>query len=237
MASFWLVTAVTSRRELWPVPKSYEAAGLRDAARIRRLLHYRSRTHVSSVQTVINNHADISVMAFFTTTTVIGRYSVAVSLVAPLAIIGPAVAAHLFPRIAKSERVTNIDPILKYVDIVTRVCAAAWAAVSPMLLGPIFGRSCTGLAPTIAFLCAGMVPLSLGFVLFAWWKGQDRPQRPAWAEGAAILTMALLLPSLASRYGAAGAAFVSLCVYAVSFVIVFAMYRRAMSGQQPAKPV
>jgi O-antigen/teichoic acid export membrane protein len=227
-ACFWLTIVYAVRHELLSATLANGEKQTSESRVTRDLLHYGSRTHISALQSMLNQQVDISIMAFFTTTAVVGRYSLAVSVVGPLAMIGPAVAAYLFPKIAGRTGAASIGTILKLVAIVAVVAGFLWAIVSPMLIGPIFGTSFGGLGVTIALLCSAMVPLSLSFVLFAWWKGQNRPQRAAWAEGAALLIILLLLPGLVSRYGAAGAAGVSLGSYSVSCLVVYAMYRRAI---------
>lgn len=224
---FWLITVASTRRELLKDCQRTGERLLPTVAVTRQLLHYGARTHVSAVQNLLNQRADIFLMAFFTTTAVVGRYSVAVSVVAPLAMIGPAVASYLFPKLAASGSTAAIGIVLKRVATVALLCAVSWAIVSPALVGPVFGREFAGLGITLTLLCAATVPLCLGYTLFAWWKGQGRPQQAAWAEGAAVVIMAGLLPWLVSHYQAAGAAAVSLASYTTSFVVVYAMYQRS----------
>jgi O-antigen/teichoic acid export membrane protein len=231
-AFFWLITIGAVGTELVPLFRPHGYGAEARTTGTQELLHYGLRTHISALQNLLNQRADISVMAFFTTTAVVGRYSVAVSMVAPLSMIGPAVAAYLFPHMAARGGAASIATILKRVAVTTSAFAIVWAVVAPILLGPIFGKPFAGLDVTIALLCAAMVPLSLGYVLFAWWKGQDRPQRAAWAEGVAMLTMVSLLPPFVSRYGAAGAAAVSLATYTVSCLVAYLMYRYAIQRRQ-----
>lgn len=192
----------------------------------RELVSYGARTHLGSIQNVINSRGDIVVMGFFASTTVVGRYSVAVSVVAPLAMIGPAVAGYVFPRISAAVHKVDMGRYLVIAAITTAPLAVAVTLAAVPLTPLLFGDEFDGLGLTIVVLALSMVPLTLTYVLVAWCRGVGRPEIPGYAELAALAAMMTGTPLLTRPLGEEGAALVSLLTYSVSFLSLYSFYTR-----------
>lgn len=196
------------------------------------LLTYGVRTHVLQLQSLLNQRLDVLLISFFGAAAVLGRYSVAVALAAPLSAAGPAIADWLFPRVSAGvDELAALTRSLLIMVTSLALGAGAWYLLAPLVVRRLFGPSFLPAVPATRLLGAAAVLLACNTVLAAWWKGLGRPLRPAVAEGAALLATLVLLPLAVVRYQELGVAVVSLVAYAVSTLVLLVLTYGGSRGQ------
>lgn len=216
------------------------AAGLRrlgvERAISRRLLSFGIRSHAGSVATFLNERLDQLVIAAFLAPRSLGLYVVAVTLTAPIGLVGSSISFVALPSVAASEDAHTAARVARrYVGMSVGLSvgiAVPLIVITPFLVDVFFGPSFVGsTTPARILLVAGTV-LSTGRVLSAVLRGLNRPSDAGIGEASALVVTGLALPILLPSFGLSGAAVASLLAYSVSMLWLAVRLSRALSTRR-----
>jgi O-antigen/teichoic acid export membrane protein len=216
---------VTVSLAWWLLKRRGVTAGRPRIAAMRRLGSYGARVHLSNMSGLLNERGDQLLLSTLIAPRELGAYVVAVSLSAPVGIIGVSLAPAILARTA-SEATPKRFPLL----------APAGLAISLALLGVLvaptaihwgFGYRYPNLVGLTQVLLIAAVPLTITRLLGATVKGLGQPGRVAIAELVALAVATAILLSLRSWLGAGAAALGSLVGYSLSAVLLAWIARRA----------
>lgn len=195
----------------------------------RRLLSYAARTHIGAVQTAANQRLDVFAMAFFADGAVIGRYAVAVTLTAPLAVVGLAIRDYLVPKIAGAE---SADPwvltfkIARPVAVVLTLVLVPWWFLADRLLVALLGKDFEAAALAVQLLGVAAALLTMNLILSSYFGGVGKPQLVALAQCMSlVVSMGLIYPAV-NAFEEAGAAGTSVLAYLLTTVMLITLLVR-----------
>ncbi len=159
-----------------------------------------------------------------------GRYSIALTIGAIVALVPAALSYAAFPRVPRlgqAEARVLISRLLVIGLVAALIVAAALAAATPLLLPKIFGPGFAGaVGPTLVLLVAGVLWSGQWLLSRAWAaRGDTRPLFVSFA--ASFLVMVTLDLALIPKDGPQGAALASLASSAVGAAVAAAFHVRA----------
>lgn len=195
----------------------------------RALIVYGTKNLGSVWATSINERLDQLIISAILPASALGLYVVAVTLSAPLELVGTSVGLVLFPIVAgESKARTSKATIRRHLTATVMLSSAAslaLIALAPRVITVGFGQ---GFSPAIAIgrllLVAGIF-LSLARALAYVLRGLGIPLRASMAEGIGVVVTGLGLAILLPRYGLWGAAIVSVAAYAATALFQFTTVR------------
>lgn len=201
-----------------------------DPSLVGRVMTFGAKSHIGTLSGLANERADLAVIALFLPAVALGFYSVAVTVTAPVLILGTALATVALPAVASAaspaEQHARAVRFVRLTVALSLATAAVGIVVSPWIIVLFFGSAFApaGLASQVLFAAA--VPLSANRVLGAILKAHNRPLRTGLAElvalGATVICLAVLLPI----WGIVGAAAASGTAYLVSSAVLMLGLRR-----------
>jgi len=205
-----------------------------DARLARSITVFGLKAHVGSLAGQANLNLDKAAIAVFLSSRDLGVYSVAVTLSAPLTMIGTAIGTVALPAVAASGSAPERRHAFAWLVRSTLVLSAA-TTVTLVVLTPLLMRTFFGVGFLSGVLIAQVaitaaLARGVGYVLAYGLCAFNRPLAPSIAEALAVLAtvvgLAVLLPSL----GLVGAAITSLVAYSVSaaYMLWFAQRRLEM---------
>jgi O-antigen/teichoic acid export membrane protein len=205
--------------------------GVRPDLRLARsITAFGLKAHVGSLAGQANLNLDKTAIAVFLTSRDLGIYSVAVTLAAPLTMIGTSIGSVALPAVAAAssrERSHQLAWLVRSALVLSAVTTLALVLLAPLLMRAFFGVSfLSGVVIAQVAITAGMAR-GVGYVLAYGLCAFNKPLAPSLAEVIAVLAtvfgLAMLLPSL----GLVGAAITSLLAYTTSaaYMVWFAHRR------------
>lgn len=201
-----------------------------DLGIIKRLASFGMKSHIGTISGLANERADLAVIALFLPATALGFYSVAVTVTAPVLMLGSALASVAMPAVAaaaspserheRAARFVRLTVALSFASALAGVVLGPWLIV--LFFGPAFAPA--GVASQVLFAAA--VPLSANRVLGAILKAHNQPLRSGLAELVALAATIACLTILLPIWGIVGAAVASGIAYVVSSAVLIVGLRR-----------
>jgi O-antigen/teichoic acid export membrane protein len=139
----------------------------------------------------------------------------------------------LFPHVAAqpdARATATTERTSRLTLLATVGAAAALAAVSPLLLGWVFGPAYRAGVPALLVLLAAMPPLALARVLAADLKGRGRPGLVSVGSGVGVALTVVGDVALIPVLGIEGAALASVVAYTGMAAVLVGCYRRVTGG-------
>lgn len=199
---------------------------------VRRLLSFGVRSHAATLPSMANERLDQLVLTVLATPRVLGLYVVAVTLTAPIVLVGTSVAYVALPEVSAHCQACGRRTALRYAGtglVVAALLAMCLAIFADTLIVLVFGASFAGAAAALPWLLLGSVFLAVNRVASACWKGLGLPGHASLAETIGLLLTVPGLLLVVPRYGFVGAAAVSAVAYGAALsanVILYAKTRR-----------
>ena len=195
----------------------------------RSLVHFGVRAHASSLSTLANERGDQLLLAALVPPAELGRYVVAVSLSAPVALVGGALGPLAMGRAAARTGEadagrTAYELMLRTVVLSSGLCVLVVVLAQPAVELLLRDRY-PNLAPMVRVLALASVGLSLTRLQAGLLKGLGRPLAAGACELCALaVALAVLLPLVAEQ-GAMAAALGALAGYSAGAVTGYALLR------------
>jgi len=186
----------------------------------RSIMTFGLKTHGGSLAGQANLNMDKMAVATFLPQSDLGLYSVAVTLSAPLTLIGSSIGIVALPAVAASASASEMRHQLAWFCrsalLLSTVTTLALVVLTPVLIRAFFGAAFAP-ATVIAQLCIiAAMARALGSVLAHGLSAFNKPLVPSAAEGIAVLVTIAGLAVLLPRMGLVGAAITSLMAYGAS---------------------
>jgi O-antigen/teichoic acid export membrane protein len=209
--------------------------GVRPDARLgRSITVFGLKAHVGSLAGQANLNLDKAAIAVFLSSRDLGVYAVAVTLSAPLTMIGTAIGTVALPAVAASasapERRHAFAWLVRSTLVLSTVTAVTLVVLTPLLMRTFFGVGfLSGVLVAQVAITAALVR-GVGYVLAYGLCAFNRPLAPSIAEVLAVVATAIGLAALLPSLGLVGAAITSLAAYSVSaaYMLWFAQRRLEM---------
>ncbi|HEX2015481.1 MAG TPA: oligosaccharide flippase family protein [Solirubrobacteraceae bacterium] len=190
----------------------------------RELVHYGVRSHTSNVSVYLNARLDQLLVSLFLAPTLLGLYTVAVTLGSLTLLIGGSVALIALPAIAALERGPGRTERARALIAVTAVLGVLITV--PLLIGApavislFFGHAFAGAVTAARVLLVGTMLFGINRVLEALLKGVGRPLDAGIAETVAVVVTVLALAVALPLLGLVGAALASVAAALTSGLIL-----------------
>jgi O-antigen/teichoic acid export membrane protein len=196
---------------------------------LRRTLAYGLKAHAGATGSIVNARLDFLILPAFLSAASVGLYSVATNLSSIITTLTGTVAVMALPVAARrpgSAR-TVILTLQAAIGIGIAI-AIPLAALSPFALGLVYGADFEGASTSLRLLLPGTVLQAGALVLTS---GLLAANRPLWVSAAILPAAALTIGGLLyflPTGGIEAAAIVTSVVYAIQFVAMAFLYRRAL---------
>jgi O-antigen/teichoic acid export membrane protein len=189
-------------------------------------LLYGVRAWLSSLASVVNARLDQFLMITLVSSSQLGFYAVAASLASTSFMVAASLAQAVSPGIAAGD-LTVVPRACRTTVVIVLGYSLGLALLCPMVIPLLFGaRFHPALGMTWVLLLAG-VPLAVSWVLATALNNVDRPSASGVGELLAILVTVPGLLVVLPRWGAQGAAWVSLLAYSASCCFLLLVSKKA----------
>lgn len=230
----WLTTLVVSDCVLSGLALRARGGG---QAGVRVLLArgsgYGLRAWLNSIVNMLNNRQDMFLVAYFVGTAAVGVYSIAVTACEVFWFLPDSIAGTLTSRSAEDPR--SAGPLAarlsRFLVAVLVVAGVPMIVAAAGLVGPVFGAEFRAASTAMLLLFPGIVSMSVGRVLGAYFSGCGWPQESL--RGSAVNLCVNVIGNLFAIpiWGVWGAAAVSSVSYtAGAWVMVARFLRRTGLG-------
>ena len=235
VACYWLANVLTAAAVMaWLFRRRSSGGGGRPTR--AELWRFGAKAHLGTLASLLNGRLDLLVVSLALPVAATGRYSVAVSLTIPVAVVGTSIGAARFAELAKAAPADLhilLPRLWRQMASLTLVAAAGAAAAGALLVVPVFGPGYAGARGPAAILALGTGGLGATYLATAILQARGRPAVASrWYVVAAALsgvTLLVLVPPL----GITGAALSSLLTY---LVVGTAMARASITARGAGDP-
>jgi O-antigen/teichoic acid export membrane protein len=197
----------------------------------RQLISFGFKSHTGYVSGVANQRGDQAAISIMLPVSQLGLYSVAVSVSAPLSVIGSTIALVAFPTLASQDLAESRGTAARCVRLTLAAGIATGVllvAASPWLIYTFFGAAFMSAAPAAQLLLVASVLLTTNLVLEAIMKAVNLPLVTGIAETIGALFMVAALWLLIPILGIIGGAVASFIAYASATVVLIEVARRRL---------
>jgi O-antigen/teichoic acid export membrane protein len=188
-----IVWCLGATRLAWSKPWS-----LRDRRIARELFRYGIRAHVGNVSVVDGLKLDQLILALFLSTSQLGLYVAAMTVILGNRLIGVSTGMVSFPIACRQDEQNDGETRTQFRRLVgaTLVLSVLVAIVEVLLggrlLALLFGRGFEAGGTALQVLAVGSVFMNMRQVCAEWLRGTGRPGTVAVSEGLAVLSLLLL---------------------------------------------
>lgn len=187
----------------------------------KELLRYGLQSHLGTLASSLNVSLDQLLISVFMAPAKLGLYVVAVTLTAPISLVGASVAMVALPYVAALKdptiRATAARRLASLTLVMSMLCAIPLIAIAPLLIQIFFGSAYLGATGVARILIVATVALSSGRALSAILKAVGRPFDAGLGDIAAAVTTIVSLAIFLPLLDITGAAIASFVAYSVSF--------------------
>jgi O-antigen/teichoic acid export membrane protein len=199
---------------------------------VRPIMTFGLKAHVGNMAGQANLNLDKMAIATFLAPSDLGLYSVAVTLSAPLTLIGSSIGIVALPGVAASaspkEMRQHFAWLLRSTLVLSAATTVGLVLLTPMLIRLFFGATFLPGVVIAQVTISAALARGAGYVLAYGLCAFDKPLVPSLAELVAVVTtvagLAVLLPSM----GLVGAAITSLLAYTTSTAFMLWFCRRRL---------
>jgi O-antigen/teichoic acid export membrane protein len=209
---------------LWPARLDVTTLA-RDA---RELLGYGLRSYGTDVVAALATQLDLAVIVLFLTPSVLGYYSVALTLSRLLNVVYLSLVTVVFPRASSLSSEDGIALITRAARLSTAVSAVLgcfFLLVIPVLLPRLYGAEFRTAIPLMPLLTAEAILGGLGTILNAGFLAAGRPLVVTLIEAISVACALVLLFVLVPRMNILGAATALLCAALIRAGTIMTAYR------------
>jgi len=210
------------------------AASWQPSIRISRaVLSYGIRSHLGTVSGITNDYLDQGVISIFLPAAQLAYYAIAVSISAPLALVGSSLGMMVMPSVASQPdpeaRTANLARYARVTLAMEAGLGIVLMAIVPLLIAVLFGLAYEPASPSARILVIATVFLGANRVLSAGVRALNRPLTAGSADLlASVVTVAGLI-ILIPAFGIVGAAITSLIAYAVTTMFLSLALNRLLA--------
>lgn len=182
----------------------------------RDLFGYGLKTYLTTLLQFFNYRLDAFILNWFSTSAVVGIYSVAVSLAESIWQLCNAVASLVFPKVSAltGKEANRLTPITSRLTLSTSIIMAVFlAVVGPWAIPYLYGKAFAPAVYPLWFLLFGVVAFGLVKILYGDLAGRGFPGVGGWVTGTALVLTLLFDYTLIPLWQASGAAIASSISY------------------------
>jgi len=182
----------------------------------RDLFGYGLKTYLTTLLQFFNYRLDAFILNWFSTSAVVGIYSVAVSLAESIWQLCNAVASLVFPKVSAltGKEANRLTPITSRLTLSTSIIMAVFlAVVGPWAIPYLYGKAFAPAVYPLWFLLFGVVAFGLVKILYGDLAGRGFPGVGGWVTGTALVLTILFDYTLIPLWQASGAAIASSISY------------------------
>jgi len=180
------------------------------------LFRYGLKTYVTTLLQFFNYRLDTFILNYFSTSAVVGIYSVAVALAETIWQLCNAVASIVFPKVSaiSHEEANRLTPITSRLTLaISFLMAVFLAAVSPWVIPHLYGKAFSPAVIPLWLLLPGVVTFGLVKILYGDLAGRGFPGIGGWVTGTALVLTLLFDFTMIPLWRASGAAVASSISY------------------------
>lgn len=196
----------------------------------KKSINYGGKAYLSNVMAVLNYRTAILMLIFFLGSSVVGFYSVAVTLAERFSIFSQSISSVLLPKIASSENANQRNQLTSLVSRNVLIFMVIGTIIALLVMHPVmtllFGVKYKNSIVLLEILLPGIAFLSVEKILSNDIAGRGRPDLNMYVSIFNILLNVSLNLYFIPRFGAQGAAIATTITYLVSFVIKAVIYRK-----------
>jgi O-antigen/teichoic acid export membrane protein len=191
----YLVANLTALATTLVLLKHYGSLGLK-ARRglVKPMLAYGLKSHIGNISVLTNTRADQALIALFLAPVSLGLYSVAITLTAPVNLVGTSIALVAMPAVSACgstlEMKKSFGRFVRVALALSLVVVLCLGLTTPLLIPLVFGHPFLGATSSTRLLLVAALFTSTNQVLAAGLSGSSvlhlrprsptRPRQPAW---------------------------------------------------------
>ena len=182
----------------------------------KALFGFGLKTYLTTLLQFFNYRLDTFILNYFSTSAVVGIYSVAVSLAETIWKLCNAVAAIVFPKVStlSHEAANRLTPITSRLTLaVSFLLALILAVVAPWIVPRLFGVAFAPAVVPLWLLLPGIIAFGLVKILYGDLAGRGFPGVGGWVTGTALILTLLFDFTMIPLWQASGAAAASSISY------------------------
>ncbi len=190
-------------------------------------LRYGIRAYLGITMNFFNRRLDVFILNYFKTPYEVGIYSISTAMAELIWKIPNSIATPLFPHVARQKREESI----KFTLLITRftfflivIVAIFMAWIGKPFILIVFGKNFIPSFSPFLWLLPGVIFLSIGRVLSAFFHGINKPEYGSFFTIISVTFTVILDFLLIPLYGAKGAAIASTIAYSVSGLIATLLF-------------
>jgi len=177
------------------------------------------KTYLTTLLQFFNYRLDAFILNYFSTSAVVGIYSIAVSLAETIWQLCNAVASLVFPKVSAMtpEEANRLTPITSRTTLAVSFLMAVFLAwVGPWVIPLLYGKAFAPAVTPLWFLLPGVVAFGLVKILYGDLAGRGFPGIGGWVTGTALILTLLFDFTMIPLWKASGAAVASSISYIAS---------------------
>ncbi len=189
---------------------------------IGKELKYGIRAYLGITMNFFNKRLDVFILNYFKTPYEVGIYSISTAMAELIWKIPNSIATPLFPHVARQKRKESVEFtlfIVRFTFSIIVIVALIMAIIGKPFISLVFGRSFIPSFIPFLWLLPGVIFLSMGRVLSAFFHGINKPEYGSFFTIISVAFTVVFDLILIPKYGAQGAAIASTVAYTVSGVI------------------
>jgi O-antigen/teichoic acid export membrane protein len=191
---------------------------------------FAARVGIVNLVTLLNNRADLYVVALLATPAVLGEYAVAISAAESLLIVTQVAATVTSPHVGSMERDAAAQLTAKCIRltfVIAFLVCAAFYVVAPQLVGFIYGSAYLPLVPALRILLVAVLILSIGSPIGNFFTlKMGKPEVSLVSQICAATLCVVASWFLVPRIGMIGAASATAIAYLVGQAIALTFFTR-----------
>lgn len=205
-----------------------------DLAVARATLSYGLRAHGSDLMGIVNERADLLIVAAVLGSAGAGAYSVATNVAGSILGLLGALSVVLVPAATGADGLAAIARSMRLVWAIAIPLAVVLALIAGPLVRGLYGREFEAAVLPLQLLLPGVVLLTAGAVLGAGLRAMGRPLTASFPQVIALVVTLGGLALFLEEGGLRAAALVATAAYATAFLVTIGLYRSAAGSAKAA---
>ncbi len=190
-------------------------------------IKYGLRAYLGITMNFFNKRLDVFILNYFKTPYEVGIYSISTALAELLWKIPNSIATPLFPKVAREERRESVEFTLfitRFTFYIILIVAIVMALIGKPFIRVVFGKRFIPSFMPFLWLLPGVVFLSTGRILSAFFHGINKPEYGSFFTIISVIFTVVFDFLLIPSHGAKGAAIASTIAYSIAGVLAMALF-------------
>ncbi len=205
--------------------EGHEHINLKDL--LYKELKYGLRAYLGITMNFFNKRLDVFILNYFKTPYEVGIYSISTAMAELIWKIPNSIATPLFPRVARERKKDSVQFtvfVTRFTFFIILIVALFMVFIGKPFILFVFGKNFASSFAPFLWLLPGVIFLSVGRVLSAFFHGINKPEYGSFFTFVSVIFTVVFDLLLIPPYGALGAAIASTIAYTVSGILAAVLF-------------